>query len=102
MQSTGSIKNKIVAPDLLAERAKCDFNQQEMREFLAGDKERYESTKREFSRFAQNPALRNHLKWYELDPEEKQEDLWRRNKIIYESYGKELFKELELLKYPYN
>ena len=43
MQSTGSIKNKIVAPDLLAEREKCDFDQQEMREFLAGGKERYES-----------------------------------------------------------
>ena len=72
-----------------------------MREFLAGGKERYESTKQAFSRFIHNPALKNHLKWYELDPEEKQEDLWRRNKIIYESYGKELFKELELLKYPY-
>ena len=48
-----------------------------------------------------NPALRNHLKWYELDPEEKQEDLWRRNKVIYEQYGKECFKEFQILEYPY-
>ena len=32
----GSIKRKIVNPDLIEERAKCNFNQQELAEFVAG------------------------------------------------------------------
>ena len=58
-----------------------------MRVFLAGGSERYTKTKAAYEKFSKNPALRNHLKWYELTPEEKQEDLWRRNKILYEQHG---------------
>ena len=90
-----------MATDLAAERAKCNFNQKEMSIFLGGGLARYTKTKEVFGKFMANPALRNHLKWYELDPEEKQEDLWRRNKVIYEQYGKECFKEFQILEYPY-
>lgn len=36
---TGSVKNSIVAPDLVHERAKCQFDQLELREFLHGGRE---------------------------------------------------------------
>ena len=51
--------------------------------------------------FGENPALRNHMRWYELTPEEKQEDLWRRNKVLYELHGEEIFKNYQPLAYPY-
>ena len=35
----GSVKNKIVASDLAEERAKCDFDTQEMLVFLNGGQE---------------------------------------------------------------
>ena len=69
--------------------------------FLGGGPARHSKVKEVYGRFMANPALANHLKWYELNPEEKQEDLWRRNKVIYELYGKEYFKELDVLEYPY-
>ena len=37
-RKTGSIKKGIVAPDLLEERAKCAFDQQELTEWVMGDK----------------------------------------------------------------
>ena len=87
MYKTGSIKNKIVAPDLAAERKKCDFDQDELRVLLMGGPVAFAKTKSTYEKFSSDPELVNHIKWYEMTPEEKQEDLWRRNKIIYEKYG---------------
>ena len=101
MQKTGSIKNKIVAPELLAERAKCDFDQEELRMVLCGGKEPYLERKRLYTLFGNNPALRNHMQFYEMSPEEKQEDLWRRNKVLIEQHGAELFKNFQPMAYPY-
>lgn len=39
MDRTGSIKKKIVSPDLQEERDKCNFNQNEMAELLYETKE---------------------------------------------------------------
>ena len=101
MYKTGSVKDKIVAPDLAAERAKCDFDQEELRVHLMGGPVAYNAQKDVFDRLGNNPATKNHIKWYEYTPEEKQEDLWARNKAIMETYGKEFFKDADLLKYPF-
>ena len=37
-----------------------------------------------------------------MTPEEGQEDLWKRNKVVFENWGAELFKDYDILKYPYN
>ena len=71
MYKTGSVKNKIVAPDLAAERAKCDFDQNELQVLLMGGPIAFAKTKSNFEKFGKNPALANHLKWYELTPEER-------------------------------
>lgn len=49
-----------------------------------------------------DPKTANHIGWYDLTPEEKQVDLWRRNKVVFEKYGQEYFKDYEPMKYPYN
>ncbi len=40
LAKTGSVKRGIVSPDLLAERAKADFDASELGVFLHGGKER--------------------------------------------------------------
>ena len=97
MKTAGSIKNKTVAFELIAERAKCDFDQEELRTCLMGGPVNYSLTKKHFERFSKNPATRNHLNWYDLTPQEKQEDLWERINVIYKEHGNEYFKEFELL-----
>ena len=62
----------------------------------------YAKTKSNFEKFGNNPELANHIRWYEMTPEEKQEDLWRRNKVIYEQYGRECFTDFNMLEYPYD
>ena len=61
MDRTGSIKNKIVSPDLAAERANCDFDQEELRTWLTGGPESYAETKRIVERFNNDPRTRNHM-----------------------------------------
>ena len=39
--------------------------------FLGGGPVRHAKVKEVYGRFMANPALANHLKWYELNPEEK-------------------------------
>lgn len=38
-EELGSIKNKIVASDLIEERGKCNFDKEEMSELIYGSKE---------------------------------------------------------------
>ena len=39
MENTGSIKRKIVAKDLLLERANCNFDKSELQQLFHGDPE---------------------------------------------------------------
>ena len=71
MQQTGSIKNKVVAPILAEERAKCDFDQEELRVLLMGGPIPFAKVKSNFEKFSNDPELANHIRWYEMTPEEK-------------------------------
>lgn len=70
-QELGSIKNKIVATDLLEERAKCNFNMNEMALLLYGGKEELDIVKGWVSEMEGDSILRNNEKWYEMTREEQ-------------------------------
>ena len=55
LQKTGSVKNKVVSPDLLAERAKCNFDQEELRVHLMGGPLAFAGLKKSFERFGNDP-----------------------------------------------
>lgn len=87
----GSIKNKIVASDLLAERANCDFNQAALREILyQGPSEiaRIDSIVEDFNK---DPVLRSSEKFYELTRAEQQELLLKKMRHLYDNYRDKYF-----------
>lgn len=76
--SSGSVRNKIVASDLLEERNKCAFDQQELRVLILGGQHIFDK-KTEFHRILEkHPELANHHKFFEMTPEEQQTDIWRK------------------------
>ena len=68
LAKTGSAKRGIVSPDLLNERAKLDFDQKELEEFLMGGKEKNDAYKKFFKLLDEDPATRNHVEFYEMTP----------------------------------
>ena len=55
----GSVKNKIVASDLAEERAKCDFDTQEMLMFVSGGQEALDLNKTTMDTIKEHPELHN-------------------------------------------
>ena len=90
-RKTGSIKRGIVAPDLLEERAKCAFDQQELSGWLMGDEEKTRRWRYFVDLFGADPELRNKLEFYDLTPHEMQEDLWKRINVLYTKHSEEVF-----------
>ena len=66
----GSIKNKVVATDLLQERANCDFDQEKLRVILHGGELAYQLHK-DFCNKLAVPEVTNHFGFMEMDPNEK-------------------------------
>ena len=64
----GSIKNKIVATEILEERAKCNFDQKELYQNFYSDKESRELMERSFKEVEEDPVLRATHKFYEWTP----------------------------------
>ena len=90
---TGSVKKGIVAPDMLAERAKLAFDQAEMRTFLHSGKEDENNYKEMIDMFGADEGLRNHLEFYDMTPGEMQEDLWKRINVLYTKHKDICFKQ---------
>ena len=78
----GSIKRKIVNPDLVEERAKCNFDQQEAYRALvpAGVREEWATYQRLVAKY---PEVMTATNYYELTREEKMEEWWRRYKVVW-------------------
>lgn len=55
----GSVKNKIVASDLAEERAKCDFDTQEMLRFVNGGQAALDQNNKIMETLKQHPELHN-------------------------------------------
>jgi hypothetical protein len=76
----GSQKDKIVASDLIEERANGNFDKEEMANFL----DHIHKEKKEcMDFFASMPETKNHHNFYEFTTDEKQKDLWKRIKFIH-------------------
>ena len=86
LSRTGSVKRGIVSPDLLEERAKCNFDQEELRLFLHGGEDRLRVWKNMIKVFGDDPELRNTLEFHDMTPHEMQENLWKRLKVAYEKH----------------
>jgi hypothetical protein len=56
----GSVKNKIVSSDLLEERSKLAFDQQEMKVYLHGGDVPYQKKMYYYDIVDKHPELRNH------------------------------------------
>lgn len=96
----GSWKNKIVASDLQEERDRCAFDQEEMRVMLHGGKEAWDIQRYFFDLQKKHPQLHNHHHFFEMTPEEKQTDLWKRMRFIQTHYP-EIFVNTDTGRYPY-
>ena len=93
LAKTGSVKRGIVSPDLLNERAKCNFDQKELGTFLMGGKEREAKAKEMYGVLEEDPTLRNSIEFYDMTPHEMQEQLWERINVLYKRHKKEFFED---------
>ena len=70
----GSIRNNIVATELVGERSKCNFDQEEMyRIYYSNPEIRKIKAKADFNA-ANDPIMKNTHKYYEWSPKEIQEN----------------------------
>lgn len=87
----GSLKNKVVASELLEERANCNFDQQKMRVLVHGGQEQFDIYKELMDDMAA-PELQNTFGYMEKDVNGKQIELWHRNKYVFEKLGHKYIK----------
>ena len=64
----GSFKNQIIASDLVEERANCNYDKEELANFLDI---LHQSKKELFDLIASMPETRNNFEFYEMSTEEK-------------------------------
>ena len=91
IRKTGSVKRGIVAQDLLDERAKLAFDQEELSEFVGGGADRNNIWKKHVDRFGADDRLRNYIGFYDYTPNEMQIDLWKRIRVLYENHQEDYF-----------
>lgn len=79
----GSVKRKIVNPDLQEERDKCDFDQQEMADFIFGP-EVVRFVKKMHPIVKDFPELHSKVEYYELSRRDQMLEWWRRIRRVME------------------
>ena len=79
-----SVKRNIVNPDLLEERAKCDFNKQELLNYLL-PAETQERLKKFTDLINKYPEVKSDYSYYEMSRIELMKEWWRRFRIIMQS-----------------
>ena len=100
--TAGSVKAKVVASDLLEERKKCTFDQEELQKLLLGGDEVMKSTLEMRNLLVKHSAeLGNHHKFQEMSVQERQDDIWRRIRFIQTHYP-EVWHNTGVYKYPYH
>ena len=80
----GSIERQIVNADLAEERSKCNFDQDELRIFLLGEK-RIKQEEHLVGLLQRHPELRSTLDYYNMTREEQIKEWWARYRKIIES-----------------
>ena len=91
IRRTGSVKQGIVAPDLLEERAKCAFDQQELQTLMYGGEERLTAFKSLVDTWGADEGIRNRIECYDYTPHEMQEELWKRINVLYKKHKHRVF-----------
>ena len=81
LAKTGSVKRGTVSPDLLEERAKCNFDQRELGVLLHGGEENLQAWN-QMMKMGDDPELANSLEFYDMTPHEMQINLWERINAI--------------------
>ena len=79
----GSMKRKIVNPDLAEERAKCAFDQAELACFTL-TKYVYDKSMEVHAHIERNPSLNGEAEEYEMTREELIANFWKKIKIMNE------------------
>ena len=100
MSKTGSVKRGVVSTDLLEERAKCAFNQEELRTVIGGGEFKLQKWKEVVDMMGNDPELRNNIEFYELTPHEQHENLWKRINVLFKKHYKYFFVD-SLMSPPY-
>ena len=80
----GRVKRGIVNPDLLEERAKCNFDQRELCNYMFG-KELVDYIEKVSDYVTQHPEIQSGIDYYEMSRDEKFKVWWRRYRHIMES-----------------
>ena len=79
----GSIKSKIVATELVEERAKSNFDHDELYTTYYSDPISREIRERVFKEMEEDPILRNTHKFYEMTTKEAQLELMKKTNHMY-------------------
>ncbi|CDW74570.1 acyl-oxidase family protein [Stylonychia lemnae] len=93
LPKTGSIKDKVVAEDLLAERKNLNFDQLELTNFVFGGEENYKNYQEWTKILESDPILHNHHEFYEFTREEQIEHNLQKVKRMYEIDKKKYFQD---------
>ena len=80
----GSVRLGIVNPDLLEERAKCNFDKEEMTHLLFGQ-EMIDYVRMISGYLDKHPELVSGVDYYEMTRREQMVEWWRRYRVIMES-----------------
>jgi len=96
----GSLKNKQVASCLQEERDKCAFDKDELATIIFGGAEDRKSWDFWLNLIDKHPEIANHHKFFEMSPDEKQQDLWKRLNFLHRNYP-EIFTGSNIGKSPY-
>jgi len=84
---TGSIKDKVVAPDLLEERKKCNYDQAELSAYLWGGPAEQERVRGFYRDMESHPDTVFTEKFYDMTREEQIEDGLKRFRAYYDLYS---------------
>ncbi|TNV82173.1 hypothetical protein FGO68_gene6753 [Halteria grandinella] len=93
MQTTGSIRNKVVSSDLQAERNNCNFDQLELTHLLWGGQKEYQRVRGIIADVERYEVLKGSEKWYDMSREEQHENALLRLRTMYDKYFDKYFKE---------
>ena len=101
IRKTGSVKRGIVAADLLEERALCNFDINELQRFVAGGDDKLHAWKSHIDRMGADDTLRNNFEFYDMTPDEMQQNLWKRINVLYQNFKEDYFVK-PMIAPPYN
>jgi hypothetical protein len=90
---SGSVKNKIVHPDLQAERDKACFDTDELKTFHMGGKAMRAEKEKIDALFESEPLLRRDHKWFDMTREEQQEKMYQRMERLHEIDHDKFYKD---------